>query len=132
MGCSRTIVILVCAWVSLALPSSSRAQVGWLLAAPPWDEPLIGAFNVFGVASGLPEAEREAYLSRHLPVDDQALMDRALAALQTMVGKPEADRPIVFAEAILLRGAPPSQWRQIRAFDSAESCERLRLQFEKL
>jgi hypothetical protein len=58
-------------------------------------------------------------------------MNKWLSIFERLTRTPEVERPFVFYDAALNRDAPFGQWRHLRAFDSAEACERMRLRLSQ-
>jgi hypothetical protein len=104
------LVGLACAWATLTVLGFSGAQeTGWVLAVPPWDEPLMKFFVAVAKATRLPEAERQTYLKKTVSADARTL-ERMISLTRKLAETPKADWPTTLYQETLQREAPPSQW----------------------
>jgi hypothetical protein len=107
--------------VVVAFAVEAIARTGWFLIVPPFTSDravLIRVCAADSIAkaraelSGLPDAEQDRILEKAVKI----------LAIQPNVARVEA-----LVEATQDTSAPLSKWRQLKAFDSAASCEDTRL-----
>jgi hypothetical protein len=117
----RAVIALVCV---ITLPcvsvAAALAQSGWVLAAPPFDDALTAALWATTMRAAGKEVPAE--------LQNRADFERLHRVMESTNGvSPPSDRWKLIADAFIDRTAPVTKWLQLRAFDTANECERTRV-----
>jgi hypothetical protein len=116
----RGAILLVAFCSVLAAEAVAQTGSSWFLVAPP---PIRDKSALFKAYAANSEVEMRAALDG-LPDDEQLhllIKIQKILTIPTVIARTEA-----LIDAALDTSAPLPTWRQLKAFDSAASCERLR------
>lgn len=113
-----TIFMVLCQF-SAGLPAI--AQTGWILIVPPFDQTFmknIGALT--SIMEEPSEEKRIQYLSK-MPSED---FDQMKEFVERLDREPSIEKRYkLLIESLIKKKAPMGEWGQLKAFDSAKSCE---------